>query len=213
MFHIAPDLFSEGEQGLWLSADGRRWELVRAAAAGEQVFDIGAGDDGFAATGSRGEHFEPFVIASADGRTWIEATTGLGERAPITEQGGDWVAISGTFVSETRPTEAPVWSSANGLDWSEGGSIPLYPVPPETEGEVVCSDMVVDLHSAGPWLVANATAGYGLCSEGRIETYGSQSIRLDGRSWEVLPFPRLPPSRERASADLRSTPPSSRATR
>ena len=49
--------------------------------------------------------------------------------------------------------------------------------------------MVVDLHSAGPWLIANATAGYGLCSEGRIETYGSQSISRDGRSWEVLPFP------------------------
>lgn len=189
LISVAPDIFSQAEQGLWLSADGRSWELVRAAATGEQLFDIGAGDDGFAATGTRGEAFEAFTIASSDGRTWIEATTAFGERAPITGQGGDWVAISGALASETRPTEASVWSSANGLEWLEAGSIPLHPVPPEAEGEVVCSDIVADLHSAGPWLIANAAAGYGLCAEGRIETYGSQSISRDGRGWEVLPFP------------------------
>lgn len=188
LIHVAPDLFSDGEQALWLSADGRSWERVRAAATGERFFDIGAGDDGFAATGTRGDDFEPFAMASSDGRTWIEATTGPSEPASIAEQGGDWVAIGGSFVSETRPAEASVWSSANGLDWSEVGSIPLYPVASEPDGKVVCSDVVVDLHSAGPWLIANAAAGYGLCGEGRIETYGSQSISIDGQNWEVLPF-------------------------
>jgi hypothetical protein len=53
----------------------------------------------------------------------------------------------------------------------------------------VCSDVVVDLHVAGPWLISNATAGYGLCSEGRIETYATQSISREVRDWEALPFP------------------------
>ena len=189
LMSAAADNLSEPDRGLWLSADGRSWELVRAAAAAEQFFDIGAGDDGFAATGNRGDDNEPFTIASSDGRSWIDATAGLGDQTPIAEQGGDWVAISNSFSSEIRPTGAPVWSSANGLDWSESGNIPLYRVPPDSESTEGCIDVVIDLHSAGPWLIANATAGYGLCSEGRIETYGSQSISRDGQSWEVLPFP------------------------
>jgi hypothetical protein len=189
LISVAPDIFSNGEQGLWLSADGRSWEMVRAAANAEQFFDIGAGDDGFAATGSRGEPSESFAVASADGRTWIEATMAPSGQVPIAERGGDWVAIAAPLAVETAPTVASLWSSANGLEWSESGSIPLHPVPPETDGPVECSDIVVDLHAAGPWLIANAAAGYALCSEGRIETYGSQSISRDGRAWEVLPFP------------------------
>ena len=165
-------------------------ELVRASSEStESIFDIGAGDDGFAATGNRGEDFEPYAIASADGRTWVEATAAPAGRAAIAERGGDWVAISATVLADTPPTEAPVWSSANGLDWAESGSIPLHPLAPESDDTFVCSDIVVDLHSAGPWLIANAAAGYALCSEGRIETYGSQSISRDGQAWEVLPFP------------------------
>ncbi len=189
LISVAPDISSEAERGLWLSADGRSWELVRASESGEQFFDIGAGDDGFVATGNLYEDVEAFAIASGDGRSWIEATAAPVGRATIADQSGDWVAISQALVFETPPTEASVWSSANGLEWAEVGSIPLYPVAPEPDGTVVCSDIVVDLHSAGPWLIANAAAGYGLCSEGRIETYGSQSLSRDGQSWEVLPFP------------------------
>ena len=87
LISIAPDIFREADSGLWLSADGRSWEMVRAAATGEQFFDIGAGDDGFAATGSRGEDFEPFTIASSDGRTWIDATTAAPRRA---DRGPRW---------------------------------------------------------------------------------------------------------------------------
>ncbi|HEY6608062.1 MAG TPA: hypothetical protein VI277_02600 [Candidatus Limnocylindria bacterium] len=189
---VAPDIYSEFERGLWFSVDGRSWERVWAESfgseIGERIIDIGAGDDGFAATGTRGEDIEPFVIASSDGREWFEATAPPAESGPIAERGGDWVAVGTSVVSVPRPTEATVWSSANGLLWSETGSVPLYPVEPGS-GDEGCSDLVVDLHSAGPWLIANATAGYALCAEGRIRTYGSQSLSRDGRSWDVLPFP------------------------
>ena len=194
LISVAPDIFGEFERGLWLSVDGRSWEGVRAGDLignedDEQFVDIGAGDDGFAATGTRGADSEPFVIASSDGREWIEATAPPAESGPIAERGGDWVAVGTSFVPVPRPTEATVWTSANGLEWEEVGSIPLNALAPLPDGEVVCSDIVVDLHSAGRWLIANAAAGYGLCAEGRIETYGSQSLSRDGLAWDVLPFP------------------------
>ena len=219
LIHVAPDIFSQAEQGLWFSPDGRSWDLVHSpSVAGERFADVGAGDEGFAALGTRGvtDVYTVFAIASGDGRQWVEASAPPEGAAVIAAQGADWIAagtvISGPIGPTAPPREDPVWMSANGLEWSEAGSIPLYPVPPEAEGEVVCSDVVVDLHSAGPWLIANAAAGYAICSEGRIETYGSQSISRDGQDWEVLPFPAFSFDGE-GCADRRSTPPSSRARR
>jgi hypothetical protein len=192
LISVGPEIYTVGDRGLWLSADGRTWELVRpgAPATAEQFIDIGAGDDGFAATGTRGDAFEPFAIASSDGRTWIEATVPSAGIGMLAERGGDWIAMGGAPRGpDGPPKEASVWSSANGLEWAEVGSIPLYPAASEPDGTVVCSDFIVDLLAAGPWLISNAAAGYGLCSEGRIETYGTQSISRDGRAWEVLPFP------------------------
>jgi hypothetical protein len=155
--------------------------------------DVGAGDDGYAVLGTRGvtDVFTVFAIASADGREWVEASVPPVGASVIAARGGDWIA-AGTVPSGpifTPPAQDRVWSSANGLEWTEIGSIPLYPVAVEADGTIVCSDVVVGLHVAGPWLIANAAAGYGLCSEGRVRTYGTQSMSRDGRTWEALPFP------------------------
>ncbi len=131
---------------------------------------------------------ETFAIASPNGRQWIEASVPP-DALVVTAQGGDWYA-SGRFPygSLAEPADDRVWFSANGLEWNAIGSIPLNPIFPDADEDMLCSDSVRDFHAAGPWLVSSASAA-GLCSEGRVVTYGTQHISRDGQSWGALPFP------------------------
>ena len=85
-----------GGSALWLSADGQTWEAVRTSgpALAERSMAIGAGDDGFAALGTRGEGdvTQSFAVASSDGRRWIDAAVPPGKASIIAARGGDWVA-------------------------------------------------------------------------------------------------------------------------
>jgi hypothetical protein len=175
---------------LWHSADGRSWELVREGP--ESISDIGAGDEGFVAIGTRGEGdaAETFTIASSDGQEWIDARTPPSDARLVAPLGGDWVATGASeFINGTEPpSDSAVWFSANGLEWAEVGSFPLNSV--KLDDDISCSEFPVGLDSAGGWLVASTLLTLP-CSEGGIEAHGAQWISADGLTWETLPFPTV----------------------
>jgi hypothetical protein len=156
---------------------------------GEQAaFSLGAGDDGFVAVGTRtGESGteEPFAIASGDGRAWFEADSPPGAAVAVAPLGGDWLAVSrDPSVALGLPAEAEVWSSANGLSWTPIGG---YALGTAERSDVGCSELPEWLFAAGRWLVSGTMLSFG-CSEGGVETKGTQLISLDGVDWVALPF-------------------------
>ena len=178
-----------GDGGLWLSSDGRAWEMVMAGGTdGSYISSVAAGDEGFMAIGTRsaGDVTETYAIASSDGRTWIEATDPPAGAYTVVPRGGDWFATGSMGPPcGSAPRDIPVWSSASGLEWAEIGSIPLRPIPEWTEFE--CWRVGVGLHAAGRWLLADASAGPACCDN--PPTQGTRHISRDGRSWESLSLP------------------------
>jgi hypothetical protein len=172
---------------VWWSADGRAWERVHDL--GAQVrHSLGAGDEGFVVAGTRTDDSgteEPFAIASGNGRDWFEADAPPGSAAAVAPRGGDWLAVSrDSTVVLGEPAEAQVWSSANGLSWAPIGTYPLRTVE---HSDVSCSELPERLLAAGRWLVSGTMLSFG-CSEGGVETKGTQLISLDGVDWAALPF-------------------------
>lgn len=196
-----PNVMSQGARGsaaivvapegpllsVWWAADARSWELVHDLGA-EVSFSLGAGDEGFVIAGTRtGEAgtAEPFAIASGDGREWFQADAPPGAARGVAPRGGDWVAISADPVIVLgQPSEAQVWSSANGLSWTRTGSYRLGTVE---HSDVICTELPGSFFAAGPWLMAGTMLSFG-CSEGGVETKGTQLISLDGVDWVALPF-------------------------
>lgn len=116
---------------LWLSADGLAWELVHEFKQTEhwvQIHDADGGEDGYVVLGRRIEEdgdYRRFAFASADGREWVNRDQPFGRdnqayvfEANVSSLGPDWVA---TLGHPDAPTAT--WLSANGLDWSEVGSL------------------------------------------------------------------------------------------
>lgn len=172
---------------IWWSADGRAWERVHDLGA-QVALSLGAGDDGFVVagtrTGSSGTE-EPFAVASGDGREWFEADTPPGAAVAVAPRGGDWLAVSRDPTAILgQPAEAVVWESANGLTWAPIGG---YTLGTSERSDVVCSEIPDALLAAGEWLLSGTTLSFG-CSEGGVQTRGTQVISLDGVEWVALPF-------------------------
>lgn len=117
----------------WLSVDGIRWEKVLDLddrPGWVVVQDGGAGPEGFVVAGTvvsdDNDSHEYFALASADGRTWIEAEDEpFGAIDPqfrpdpyVAPLGSDWLAFL-----HRRDGSIRVFRSANGLDWTEAGLI------------------------------------------------------------------------------------------
>lgn len=172
---------------IWWSADGRAWERVHDLGA-QASFSLGAGDEGFVVAGTRTDDSgteEPFALASGDGREWFEADAPPGAAVAVAPRGGDWLAVSrDPNVVLGQATEAQVWSSTNGLSW---GPIGAYALGTAERSDVTCSEMPQWLFAAGRWLVSGTMLSFG-CSEGGVETKGTQLISLDGVDWVALPF-------------------------
>jgi hypothetical protein len=183
--------YGGGGPQLWLSTNGRRWEQTYTAAADENLTDIKAGDEGFVAVGQRrpgdGADVSTFIIASADGREWIESSSPPPDALFVAPIGPDWIAIGpGPYSAYGSDIETPVWSSANGLEWSAIGSYELRHI--QLDVDLECREFAANLIGAGPWLVVGTAFSYP-CSEGGVVGYGSQRISVDGATWEPLPFP------------------------
>ena len=180
----------EGSPQLWLSADGRYWEQVYAGSNGEYVSDIDAGDEGFVVVGGRasGNASTAFVIASADGREWVTASSPPEGVSHVVAVGPDWVATGqGNLAEVSKDSDTPVWFSSNGLDWSEVGRIPLRSVDLFGDGSF-CNEWMSELLEANGLLIASLTLS-GPCSEGAFVAYSRTLISDDQASWQPLPFP------------------------
>jgi hypothetical protein len=160
------------DRSLWHSSDGLSWAEVQAFPARSAALGaIGAGDEGFVATGSRlgpDGQFIPMVFASADGLTWLEAPQSFGlDHACIepamTPFGKDWT-VAVAMLDES----AAIWHSANGLDWERVGSI-------ANVGTIPCNSRAL-VHAGGLLLLTPSTAFHGFSS-----VVWSSS---DGRAWE-----------------------------
>jgi hypothetical protein len=93
-------------------------------------------------------------------------------------------------------TDTAVWSSTNGLDWTEIGSHPLLGV--QLSEETACREYIGNLLSAGALLISYTGLSFP-CSEGRVVTHGTQRVSIDGQSWKSLDLPQAAPPEERGS--------------
>jgi hypothetical protein len=169
---------------VWWSAEGRAWERVHDL-GDTAAYWVSAGDEGFVIAGYRNASQEPHTIASGDGRTWFEASTPPDVAAGVVPRGGDWLAVSREVeVVIGAPSTAGVWTSADGLAWEPSGSFVLE--SRDVNG-AACTEWPTALHAAGPWLISATIVSYP-CSEGGVETQGTQRISVDGVDWSALPF-------------------------
>lgn len=160
------------------SADGHEWEstLLDATAVG----DLGAGDEGFVASIFRGDG-APLIVASSDGREWFESPTRPGGAFLVAPRGGDWQAMT-TIFGNALSVETS--QSANGLDWSPLGTVPLASV--EVEGGS-CSETPGAIHGLPALAVLGTVLSYP-CGEGAVVAAGASYASFDGVDWMRLPF-------------------------
>ena len=123
---------AETNPTLWLSSDALTWELVHEFSQDQQYVQLTDGDggaEGYVVVGHRTEKdapsYERFALASADGRHWVETAAPFGPddqqyqwQVAVSSHGGGWLA---TLGHRDEPTS--LWSSADGLAWSETGSL------------------------------------------------------------------------------------------
>ena len=123
---------AETNPTLWLSDDALTWELVHEFNQDEQFVQLHDGDggaEGYVVIGRRIEpdssSYERFAFASADGREWFETAAPFGPddqsyvwTVGVSSLGGDWLATLGR-----RDAPTSLWSSADGLSWTESGSL------------------------------------------------------------------------------------------
>lgn len=194
---ITPARATHGSE-LWFSTDGRDWERVRTLLDG--VVTLGAGDEGFVVAGTQGaavESGEPFTIASSDGREWIEASNPPAGASGVLPVAGDWIIVSHQIGEGPLPDHASTWQSANGLDWSPLGDLPLDSVE---VGGGRCAEIPVRPTATGPWIVAPTTLSYP-CGEGGFQVFGTQRLSRDGSAWTALPLDAATPG-EQGSGSL-----------
>ena len=170
---------AETNPTLWLSADGLAWELVHEFAQTKrwiQIHDADGGADGYVVLGRRiepeGGDYQRFAFASADGREWFIRDEPFGAddqgyvfEANVSSLGRDWVATLGH-----RDAPIATWFSANGLDWSEAGSLEAAP---STSAGV--------FEEVGAQLMFSPGSGY---YEGTAGVWSS----TDGANWALEDF-------------------------
>jgi hypothetical protein len=179
---------SIGEPGLAHSSDGRTFSRVGDFADGRWFPSIAAGTEGFVGLATRFESSEPPVVyASGDGVEWYEAQTPRWDAAAgVVAIGSDWIAVgSRSFEEEWSDTQVPTWFSANGLEWTETGAIPLDAI---SAGEdVVCAEFPSTPVGTGSLVTVSTFLSYP-CAEGNVQGYGATHITADGATWALLPF-------------------------
>jgi hypothetical protein len=109
--------FEEGGQprsSIWRSTDGRHWERVLLAPAGQHLGAIAAGGPGFVAVG--GDDHQAVVLTSADGTRWHAAVDDALDRGSmrmvVATQSGI-VAFGGRVDTDSRV----IWTSPDGIEW------------------------------------------------------------------------------------------------
>jgi hypothetical protein len=134
---------------------------------------------------------EYIALASSNGRDWLQSPSPPIKASKVVALGPDWIAVAPGFSEDPmNDSETPVWFSANGLAWSQRGSLPLQAVHVDDFG-TICDELTSGLATANGWLVASLDLS-GPCSEGASVSYSRALISARGTSWQPLPFGRAP---------------------
>ena len=170
---------------LYVSEDGRSWELVHTveADADAHVYGVGGGPEGFVVAARREVDGAPTLLASSDGRTWFEAPEQPALSADdvvmaVAPLGRDWVAAG--WRSMSGPGRGiDLWTSADGLRWEEAAS--LVPDPSE---EAFGTRVMYPSHllSSGDILFLSTA----FAVEGSGTRPRSVWTSRDGESWEQV---------------------------
>jgi hypothetical protein len=165
------------------STDGRSWEVAIDDFA---VATVAAGDEGFVMSGlPAGPEGAPRqVMASADGHEWVDATEPEGDDFLAAPHGADWIASTTTIDPDAVSVANATWQSADGLDWSEAGEIPLEVSDVAGTG---CHEIPTALHGLPTMAVSGTVLTFG-CGEGAVVAAGGSYATLDGGEWTRLPF-------------------------
>ncbi|MDQ3689191.1 MAG: hypothetical protein M3406_03990, partial [Chloroflexota bacterium] len=174
-----------GGQQLGFSSDGKTFAPVADPTGARIMTGIAAGPEGFVIRAEVYESADPATLyASGNGVDWYEASDPgwtLGSAAPI---GPDWVALDHRPFDAPDDVEVRTWVSANGLDWTEAGQLPLRTV--DLGDGAVCSEYP-DLVSTRTLVVASTVLSYP-CGEGLVQRFGTAHVSNDGGTWLALPF-------------------------
>jgi hypothetical protein len=146
---------------------------------GDEVLSITAGGPGMVAVGADGYGFEyggPAVWASRDARTWtrVYKQRGNGRIYDVTAGGPGLVAVGtqfGTWPSGAGDS-APVWTSSDGLTWTEAPPDPVF---------------------EGAWMRAVVVGGPGLIAVGSTLDGPAAWFSADGVTWDRASVPPSPP--------------------
>jgi hypothetical protein len=178
--HLAAAWLGNEAQVLY-SADGRQWDATVSDVS--WFNDLGAGDEGFVASIIRGDPNTSAseIIASSDGLEWFDATAPPDGAARVAPRGGDWFAAT-TSVGENVSVAA--WQSADGLEWSPLGELPLATFEAL---DLTCTEGPWAIHGL-PGLMVMGTTLFGPCGEGAVVAAGSSYASPDGLEWTQLPF-------------------------
>lgn len=183
---------------IWHSADGTTWESTFAFSdLADDRSEVGvtgleAGDEGFVAavhrvTTGADPTQTPGVIASGDGRAWVVGSFGAHLPDILIPWGPDWLGV------EAFPDDDESWEdgltvrasrSANGLDWTDGGTLTFGAWGVDTTD---CGEVPVGARVTRGAAYLSTTLSYP-CSEGRVRLAGSAWATEDGVTWVRLPF-------------------------
>lgn len=164
---------------LWYSEDALSWEVVRDSRSDQMIAAVGAGPEGFVAVGQQGwQSGEPraLVVASGDGKTWLEAPADDPVSAArglftVAALGGDWLS-----VPLTTGGELPILWSADGLVWEVRSTLEVEPVDVGVLGH---------LYSDGSRVFLSIVDG-----GGRTVTSDELLLSTDAVSWSPTRIPR-----------------------
>lgn len=184
---------TSGGYELWHSVDGLAWQAVHSIPEEDGAWrphyrDWEAGPEGFVVSGVRYPAeggvvgAEPFILASSDGLTWIEADSG----AMPTEHDLIVAPIGPDWLIAARGDDGPysTWHSANGLAWVARGPLDV-PVPSHDEMESL-GVWISGFVPTGDRVIASAAVSY--CCHGPLWAAGVWWTAA-GSAWDELGFP------------------------
>jgi hypothetical protein len=182
---------------VWFSADGLVWELAYETAhppeaEGSAIAGIGAGDEGFVALPyvSQTAGWTYSVVASADGRGWVDGTAPDQFGAAIVPLGPDWIWVaqySDADLDWQDGMTVGLWRSSNGLTWIDHGEATWGTFTPDVVEADACAEFVEEVRTTEAAVFLGMTLTYG-CSEGGFRTAGGTWMSSDGITWTRLPF-------------------------
>ena len=174
-------------QSLWFSSDGENWEHVYEASGDAPLRQPVAGDEGFVVPVYDPDSDAAKVLASGDGRSWIEALPPVGAPAGllgVASWRGDWLA----WAYPADPPTISILRSSNGLDWSVALDVNDLTPPDGPKAGLGMESGITEVALAGDGGVAIMTLGWNHCCASLPASVGVWTSN-DAQTWQPAALP------------------------